>query len=461
MHLSHAVAILLSAVGAAPVWAAQPAAGIVVAQADVRPLVSGERVRVQRLTRDIESARQTLDQGGVAPFQDPAYVEKWRERQARFRAALAKYPQVEDPDVRAAAEKLAEFEAMLEFGIRQGAKQVGELGDVQSTLAGIEAELRQHRAPQWLAAPFDDAEAARWVAVAARAKQVALAAQERLQTIAASAHLPLNPGTVQSGAPYDRHDLDRLIRFAADTVAKVDAAVQETLANLKTGFEAQNSELDYYRGLDPAKPADRMNAFLAEGAQASVYGALDRALAFANSVAAYQRAFGREPVAAVQGRIDEIRGLRERYAAQRSEALGASRLPEPSSTDAELVAIAERILAEPRYAFGRHGPVVLTTPGIVDREKQVSRAEIKDVDVSLSGTVTLSGTETTWIYRWQEFKFVTPLQDTDSGDWYLWWITAKRFSSGADSTPIGTWVSGAATKGDQILETAFAPQPAR
>lgn len=42
-----------------------------------RPLVSGERVRVQKLARDMESAMQTLNQGGVKPFQDPAYVEKW------------------------------------------------------------------------------------------------------------------------------------------------------------------------------------------------------------------------------------------------------------------------------------------------------------------------------------------------------------------------------------------------
>lgn len=455
MSLTQAFVMALSLTATGPLPATASASGIVLAQADVRPLVSGERVRVQRLAREIDSARQTLGKEAVAAFQDPGHVRKWQDRVARFRAALAKFPQVEDPDVQAASAKLAELEGLLDRAIRQGAQQAGELGDVQSTLAGIERELREHRAPQWLAAPFDDAEAARWVGVAATAKQVALAAQERLQTIAAAAHLPLNPGTVQSGAPYDRHDVDRLLRFAADTIAKVDAAVQETLANLKTGFDAQNRELEYYRGLDPAKPADRMNAFLAEGAQASVYGALDRALAFANSVAAYQRAFGREPVAAVQARIDEIGALRERYAAQRSEALGASRLPEPQSTDLELVAIAERILAEPRYAFGRHGPVVLTTPGVVDREKQVSHAEIKDVDVSLSGTITLSGTETTWTYRWQEFKFVTPLQDADSGDWYLWWITAKRFSSGAETTPIGTWVSGAATKGDQILETAF------
>lgn len=33
-----------------------------------RPLVSGERVRVKKLARDMESAMQTLNQGGVTPL---------------------------------------------------------------------------------------------------------------------------------------------------------------------------------------------------------------------------------------------------------------------------------------------------------------------------------------------------------------------------------------------------------
>jgi len=99
--------------------------------------------------------------------------------------------------------------------------------------------------------------------------------------------------------------------------------------------------------------------------------------------------------------------------------------------------------------------IVLATKAIVEREKQVSRAEIKEVDVSLSGDITLSETETTWAYKWQEFKFATPLKETNSDDWYICWVVAKKFSSGSEGTPIGEWVSGAATKGDRILEKNF------
>ncbi len=431
------------------------APGAVQLAQDVRPLVSGERVRVRKLARDMESTIQTIDKGGVAPFQDVAYVQKWQKKIEQYRTTLQKYPQVEDPDVQAAAVKLAELENMVAFGVSEAAKQKAALGDVQANLATIEKFMRENPAPQWLPAPFDDEEARQWLLTASRAKNVAQTSLTELQRIAPTAHLPLNTGTVQDGAPYDRHDLDRLASWANDTMRKVDEAVKETASTLKFQFDAQPETLAYYHGLDPEDESDRASAFLAEGVEEEIYSGLDRELAFARSVVAYQRAFGNEPAAHTVARVEEIEGLRRTYAENRLKALGESKLPEPKSEDEARLAIARAILAKPSYEFGQHGPVVLTTNDIVEREKQVSRAEIKDVDVSLSGTITLSGTETTWTYKWQEFKFATPLKETESDDWYIWWITAKNFSSGGAQTPIGEWVSGAATKGDLILEENF------
>lgn len=421
-----------------------------------RPLVSGERAQVQRLTRDMDSVLQTVDQGGIAPFQDPAYVQRWQQRIEQFRTTMERYPQADDPDVQAANAKLAELAQLVAFAINEAARQQAELGDVQATLANLETALHTHRAPQWLPAPFTDEEVQRWANHAITAKQTAEQAIEAIQRIAATAHLPPTRGTVQQGAPYDRQDLDRLINFASRTIRTVDEAVQQTVANLQLQRDTQNRELEYFRTLDPDNDHHRTNAFLREGAAAEIYARLDRELAFAESIAAYQRVLGREPSANTLERIDEIHALRETYAANRLRVIGESRLPEPASTDTQRIAIAERILAEPRYAFGEHGPIILTTPEIVEREQQVSRAEIKNVEFSISGDITLSGTETTWHYRWQEFRFATPIRDADSGDWYIWWITAKNYASGWERTPIGQWVSGVATKGDLILEENFA-----
>lgn len=445
---------LLGGMAQTAIATTEPTKGAV-AQSEVRALTSGERVRLQRMVRDMESAMQAIDAQGLGPFQHEAYVQRWRASIERYRNDLLRLPQGDDPDLQAAFTKLAELEALVAFGAREGASQAAELGDVQATLAAIERELRANRAPQWLPAPFDDDEALRWARIAASAKLGAQQAMEQLEHIGAVAHLPRNPGTVDTGAPYDIQDVDRLLRFAHATARAVDDALQETVANLGMQFSAQDRELEYFRRLDPENPSDRMNAFLQEGAQERIYGELDRQLAMTRSLAAWQRVFGAKPGDAIRARIEEIEALRGRYAVQRLQAVGDSRLPEPRSADTDRLAIARAILAEPSYGFGEHGPIVLTSPEIVQRERQVSRAEIKSIDVSLAGNVTLEGTETTWHYRWDEFKFATPIRDTESGDWYIWWITAKQFESGWEGTPLGRWVSGAATQGDLIPEKNF------
>ncbi len=327
--------------------------------------------------------------------------------------------------------------------------------DAQQRLAAIEAELHRLDPPGWLPAPFSDTEAAAWVALAADVKEGAQSAIAELQMIGASVDLPWTRGTVQQGAAYDHQDLGRLQRLAENHIRRVDEAVQQTNANLRGMFQIQDQELEYFRNLDPANPTHRSNAYLAEGAKERIYGLLDLHAARAESWAAWQRAFTPQITQATADRIAEIQQLRQRFGQQRIELIGQSSLPEPASTDAERLAIARQILAQPNYGFGRHGPVVLTTAEITDHEREVSRAEIRELDVSLSGDITLRGTETTWHYRWQEFRFATPIQDVDSGDWHIWWITARKYSSGWEKTPIGRWVSGAAVKGDRILESSF------
>ncbi|MCB1122598.1 MAG: hypothetical protein KJT03_13680, partial [Verrucomicrobiae bacterium] len=42
-----------------------------------QPMISQYRVRIKKIQRDIASVWDTMDKGGVKPFQDPAYVQKF------------------------------------------------------------------------------------------------------------------------------------------------------------------------------------------------------------------------------------------------------------------------------------------------------------------------------------------------------------------------------------------------
>lgn len=287
------------------------------------------------------------------------------------------------------------------------------------------------------------------------AKKTAQAAAKRLPEISTTVRLEKNnPGTVQQGFPYDHQDINRLLRFAQGTVQKVDESRDTTRSNLKAQLGGLDNELDYFRKLDPDNDTHRMNAFLKEGAPEEIHSRLNAYLDIANSAAHFMAAFGQQPTANVQNRLDEIEQLKIQYDAQLEQVAGAYKLPKAISENAERLAIAQQIIEKPSYKFGTHGPIVLTTADIIDREREESEEMFTDVDISLSGNITLTGTKTTWTYRWQEFKFATPLQD-DKGNWSVWWITARKFSSGGGHTPIGEWVSGKAVKGSLIRAGNF------
>lgn len=424
-------------------------------QAQVRPLVSGERVRVKKITRDISSAMQQMDQNGVQPFQDPEYIQKWQASYERYKTALAKYPQVNDPDVATATKKLQEFANLIQFGIQQGQKQRQQTGDVQIRLANIEAKIRQQPTLGWLQAPFNQAQATQWFNKAITVKSTADKALAALNDIAQTAYLPINSGTVQSGANYDKQDVNRLINFANSILNKVNDAVTKTEQNLRLQAEMQLKEIAVYSEIDPNDKSDQLNYFLNEGADEKMFTGLDRQMAMAQSFVAYQKAVGKQPEKGFLDRITYLNNVRTNYIALQKKLIGEQALPEAKSTDDNLIKIAKAIIAAPKYKFGEHGPIVITTKEIVQKEKEVSEEEFNDVDISLSGEITLTGTKTTWHYRWDEFTFATPIKDAETQNWYVWWITAKKFHSGGSNTPIGEWVSGKATKGGQILEKTF------
>ena len=423
--------------------------------ANSRVITSGELVRVKKLRRDMVNVRDSIPGNGPSLFQDKATLDKYIKRFAQFTDAIKRYNDFEHPDVLGARDEYLALRKALSDEHKRAKQQTEAVGDVQTELRELEAKLQEKRAPKALTAPFSAQTAKLWVAAAVEAKKTAQAAAQRLPEISTTVRLEKNnPGTVQQGSPYDHQDINRLLRFAQGTVQKVDESRDTTLSNIKAQLGGLDNELDYFRQLDPNNDTHRMNAFLKEGAPEDIHSRLDAHLEVASSAAHFMAAFGKPPTAKVQSRMDEINQLKAQYDTQLEQAAGAYKLPEPSSNDTERLAIAKQIVEKPSYKFGTHGPIVLTTADTIDLEREESEEEFTDVDISLSGKITLTGTKTTWTYRWQEFKFATPLQDK-GGNWYVWWITARKFSSGGSRTPIGEWVSGKAVKGSLIREENF------
>lgn len=416
---------------------------------NVPQLVSGQRVRLKKMVRDMDGIRQGMVTTGPSPLQNPAEVAALKKRIDQFAQALSRYPQLNDPDVQAARASFTALAQKLEAEFQRSRQQLQQLGDVQQRLATIEKNYRTYPAPRPMAIPFSRQEAQAWAKAAGNAQTVARHGIKELQAIAPIAYLPQTRGTPQTGAPYDAQDIERLQRNAADMLEAVEQGYLSMNNALNNNLEAIERDVLTRWQEDPR--GEKSSIFLGADNLENARQTYGNALAMAQSSVFLEQALGREAPEA-QRIAREIEAADKAFLRNREIALNASRMPEPKSTDSRLLAIAREIMENPKYEFGEYGRIVLTTEGIVERERKDSELRIDDAELSLTGDLKLSGTETTWTYKWQEFKFAVPLRENNSDEWYIWWITARNFSSGGSNTPLNQWVSGKAHKGNPILE---------
>lgn len=341
------------------------------------------------------------------------------------------------------------MQAALKAEFERAQAQLAQLGDVQQALAMIEANSHNYATPAPSSIPFSNEDAKAWIKAAGSARTVAEHNLQQLGLVEPLAYLPNNPGTPQTGSPYDLNDVLRLRRNSTEMLNAVQANY-ETMAQQLASRMQQIEQDTLTRWQDNPESDEKRWLFIADGQQEEAEAVYAEAQAIANSSVYFERVLGREPEQAL-ALIPKIEQALVDFEKNRRLALNSSRLLEPKSNDEDMLDIAERILAIPRYEFGEHGPIVLTTSEIVERERRDSEIEIDDAELSLSGDLKMSGTETTWTYSWQEFKFATPIREAKRDTWYIWWITAKNFSSGGPHTPLNQWISGEANKGNPIL----------
>ncbi len=308
------------------------------------------------------------------------------------------------------------------------------LADIQSALGKIDRALQERRVPRPIYPPFEDDQIETWIEDADKARRTAKGALEYLPKFA-KVDLGSNPGTVSQGAPYDNSDVQRMTRFATSQLRASDKSYADMSQSMSEGLNGYSNEMQYYKGPTASENFARLRRY-GEAALAVETGLGNdgaKPKAFLTSLSQYE----------------------SKLANTENEALENFKLPDPKSKDKARLKAAKAILGNKKYGFGKHGPIVLTTKDIVERERKDKEIEVEDIDVSIHGDMTWSGTETVWTYKWDEFKFVVPIKEDATDDWYMWTITAKKFKSGGERTPIGKWVSGKSYKGSRILKKNF------
>lgn len=417
------------------------------ASASNQPMISQYRVRIKKIQRDIASVFDTMDKGGVKPFQDPAYVRKFETSAQRFRESLTTYdPWKTDPDVVRAEEELQKLVNMINFGKDHAAKELAELGDVQGKLTNIESQFRELKQPPTPQEPFAPGSLSQWLTGLATTRQAAAKLYEPLPVIKERAYLPNNTGVVQSGAAYDFNDVVRLENGILGLVNNIDSELKKFGENLTYMINHVREQVQYFTQFDPADEQDQVRHFLSEGRADEVRAQINRDLQNVAEAAHYAKLLN-DPSYGERARLHtEIQGILQNYEAQYQKARELIRMPEAASTDSELTKIAKECLAQYDY-IGHIERMVINAPKR-HLSKETSEEKFDDVDVSLSGNVTLTGTKTTWFYEWDEFQVATAEPVGDK--YYIFYNTLKYFTSGASTTPLNRWVLSARIQGPEI-----------
>ncbi len=205
--------------------------------------------------------------------------------------------------------------------------------------------------------------------------------------------------------------------------------------------------LDGVDALDPVDHQDQANACLAAGAEEEMHARLEREARIADAAVQLDERLGRDSLAARQSLAQRVAQTRAAYDAKRRHALELVRMPRAASDSQELVAMARETLANPDYEVGEIARLVVNADK-VKREKESSEVDIDDVDVSLSGKVTLSGTETTTRYVWEQFQVATA--EPVGEKFYVFYNTLKYFTAGAATTPLNRWLLSRRIQGSEI-----------
>jgi hypothetical protein len=413
-------------------------------------LVSGQIVQVKKLTQDIANVKSSIVTSGPSEFQFQGNVEAKQKRFKQFTEALNRYPQLDDPLVQAARAEYFSLQEALTAEFNRAKSQLSQLGDVQARMKLIQQNFDQYPVPKPMEPPFDTAAVTEWVKQASSARTVGEHNLKELNAIAPLAFLPNNPGVPQSGSPFDSDDLRRMQQNAVNMQNAVQKNYQVMAENLSDQLQQKLEQVNSRWQEDPE--GDKKWVFLKADQVAQAKGLFVESKALAESSISLAQALQQDHSIA-SAALASINQAEKAYQKNANMALNASRLPDAVSDDDDMTEIAEEIIEKPRYEFGEYGPIVLTTKDIIERESKSSEIDIDKVEV-VGRDLKMSGTETTWTYKWQEFKFAVPLKDSD-GTWYIWWITAKNYSSGSSITPIGEWVAGQSTQGDPILELNF------
>jgi len=398
--------------------------------AGAAPEVSYDYAALVSLNNAINAAYENLKLLSVGHLADDFRQKSIRKELADFGVRLAAFP-AGDENVEIVRGNLANFQKLFDIGMAQLQADRERAPAISARLDELSAKYASQNRPGDLEHPFSEAQIRSWAADMRRWRE-----QEIPTDLAFLADAATNSVVNQQKVSGLRNHVGDSWTRQLDELEKL---VRERIAS--DVIEGQNVSA-FILETDPADENQILNRILGKGAfdenmqwlragehavaMARVYDATMQAPAVLGPTitdpAAPRPEFpDRDAQAAL---VDRAIAHLKQLAVQ---ALDAVRLPEPASTDPELIAIAEETLKNPDYDVGAWKALVIN----LDRSHKVRR-EAWLAPGAVYTTISF------YEYAWDEFQ-VTTVEEHE-GQLWLFANRLKRYESGDPTTPVGRWI---------------------
>ena len=154
-----------------------------------------------------------------------------------------------------------------------------------------------------------------------------------------------------------------------------------------------------------------------------------------------------KPIDEAEAVVKEIHDQREEYDAVREASIDAVQIPEVLSTE-KSASPSQKTFWSARNTNSESMDRSFATPKRSAKKKTKSRSTTW---MSLAAKFGCQAPRKRQSGKWKEFQFATTLKD-DAGEWRIYYINPKFFTSDASTTPLNSWISGGAIEVELIRE---------
>jgi len=292
--------------------------------------------------------------------------------------------------------------------------------------------MRTLRLPKTPKIPPPEGSLRTWLKQLSTLRKKAVTAYKPIPNLKKTAHLPNNRQTVDSGAPYDMNDLNRIQRGLKKFIGSIDTQVKNMSNNLKA-----NVDMVYLNLKD--KRSDRIPFDYPLVKEAAIFAKM---LNKKDDYAKYSD---------LLSALDAASSVASNKA---KDKLQARRMPKAVANNKELLNVVRDILAkykpnEYENEIGQIKRMAITT----NKQRMTEDRSNSRLDTSskvVLGERVIGVTTTTYHYVWDEFN-VTTLEKV-KGKFYLISHKFKYYKSGPKSHKLNRWLLAYRGMGTEILK---------